>query len=154
MKIKRTKLEKTGSRVYGKPTKDSDYDYLWRCGQWDEWLRVAAFLLKRGFEFGGSFDSRNGLPRLDDDEAMFISFKRGPLNIIVVTDDDQWERWLVARAACVAEAPIDRDRAVVLHTRYGVGPEGNYTTPLDELLVLFGDPRKPIPKGVIDARRT
>jgi predicted nucleotidyltransferase len=72
----------TGSRVYGKPTKDSDYDVVWLYEEGEDPLFDALY---------------TGLINLDDPNDQKISVSRslrvGKLNIIIVNSEQEYDAW-------------------------------------------------------------
>lgn len=105
----------TGSRIYGVPREDSDFDIVVRCDA----ERVPE-LVASGFR--EVFRSGAG-----------ACLRRGPQNAIVCFTGTEFERWREARQLCLDTAPIDRDTAVRIHRDRNIGGYERDTTPAPEL---------------------
>jgi len=81
----------TGSRIYGHPTKDSDIDLVIYTDQETKELLIA----------------------LSDTGKQPCKF--GKLNLILTTDKDEYNSWLVAKFSCMVLSPITKERAVEIH---------------------------------------
>ncbi len=79
-------IKATGSRVTTHFTDQSDHDYV----IFDPECKLEQELMKEGWELGGSghFADLSG--------RIFSSLKKGPVNFILVSKEDQWKKWIIA----------------------------------------------------------
>jgi len=85
----------TGSQVYGFPTPESDIDLV---------VHVSAADAKFLFS-----NKEPGKP------LMF-----GDLNLVVLTDEQDWIAWRAATDECTRKKPITRDEAITIFIDHGV----------------------------------
>ncbi len=101
----------TGSRAYGTPRADSDLDLVVRVSE------AGADALRRMSDNGHGYPCRYGR-----------------LNLIIVTDDDQWIARKAQHIGCRREAPVTRERAIEIGGQVGCSgapsTEENNETPL------------------------
>jgi len=82
----------TGSRVYGRPKPDSDYDIvLWVTEEEKQQLISAS----------------------ESDDGLTIRF--GPINIIAVTNATDYYHWMDAKDCCRRNCPVTREEAIEIH---------------------------------------
>lgn len=115
----------TGSRRYGTPKPDSDFDWVIRLTSGDErWVtrhadEVCSQKVPPAAE--PNIDTYFTQPRLGSEYAgcdrLEVALRFGPVNLIVVNNRDQWACWEDGTAELAAEGPVTRDRAVEVFTR-------------------------------------
>lgn len=90
----------TGSRVYGKPRPDSDWDIAIRCDRQD-----AASIF--GANLDGDPDDPNGYP-IDENAWTCL---RGNVNYILCFTDKRFNSWKEGTNKLILIAPVDRELA-------------------------------------------
>jgi hypothetical protein len=95
----------TGSRVYGIPTPDSDWDWVLQC-------TFTAVLSMNADEITTTQPEDLGTLGID------YSMRFGPVNLLVVTTLTQFNAWLQGTKQLIAECPVVRDRAVEVFQEY------------------------------------
>lgn len=111
-------LHETGSRVYGTPTKDSDWDYFACVHGPSEFNETVERLESLGFDIGGSLNT------CDFDPNAFCSLKRDNANIILLHHQEFFKKWFIARDECVKRRPVSRQVAVAIHKEVLYGNVG------------------------------
>lgn len=88
----------TGSRVYGMPNENSDYDLVVLFDDNDPLAKILV----------NNFKTKSG------------TYRAGDLNLIVLYSEDAYKRWLGARDECLELAPITREQAIEIHKKYRI----------------------------------
>jgi len=86
----------TGSRVYGIPREDSDIDMVILVSENDS----------------------ETLKNISDTGKYPIQF--ASLNLILVKNQEEYNRWLLAMRRCLINKPVDRDTAILIHKQVGI----------------------------------
>lgn len=97
-------LHFTGSRCYGTPKPDSDFDWV--------------FCAENGFdiEFLRTFcdsDSSYGNCTYAGTTGIDTALRYGPVNLLCVSKEAQWKAWVDGTTALLEKAPVTRDQACV-----------------------------------------
>lgn len=92
----------TGSRVYGTPTPESDWDIVWRCNL----NRDGLSNLRHHATSTSEPSERYRGP------GLYCTMRFGPINFILVHSEAQLDAWKVGTKMLLAEAPVTRDRAI------------------------------------------
>lgn len=96
----------SGSRVTDHYTDHSDWDYV----VYDKDGKVASVLENYGFTFGGS----------ERPEAQFQSFRSGDTNIIVCSDKDYYNKYVLATEVMRAANPKTKEERIkIFDTIFG-----------------------------------
>lgn len=90
----------TGSRAYGTPHEESDYDHC---------ILLSDHAARCMVEV---FEEREGSGCNSGSNIMYASFKIGRLNILIFTDLKQFEVWRRATEFLITKAPVTRKKAV------------------------------------------
>lgn len=116
-------VKATGSRVTTHFTDKSDYDYV----IFDPDGKLEVSLMYDGWELGGSGDKGELTGRA------FSSLKKGGINFILVSQESQWKKWVVATNLLKAINPKTKEERIKLFdTVFGNTP--------DSRAMEFGDP--------------
>ena len=108
--------EFTGSRVYGFPKPDSDYDYV----LYDEDGELIEDLMRMGFS-APSDDEKDSCGELTDFASLKMQDGEETVNAIVCLRKSFYDEFLEAREHCIKFAPLRRDDAVEVHQYYLYG---------------------------------
>lgn len=95
----------TGSRRYGTPRPDSDFDWVVFTGA-GQLLFAGAALANNADRSVVSGGRRFGTCGVD------ATFRFGPVNALFVTGLSQWDAWVTGTLALEARKPVTRDQAV------------------------------------------
>lgn len=90
----------TGSRRYGTPRPDSDFD--WVLFETPDGIRRLSFLL------GQTYVTTD----MEGECGIDLSLRFGPVNLLLVTTHRQWAAWYFGTRRLLEESPVTRDRAV------------------------------------------
>lgn len=104
-------IKATGSRVTKSGwTKDSDWDYV----VFDPDMKLEPELMKDAWELGGS-----GVVEAESFRC-FSSLKKGILNFILVNNEDQWKKWIIATNLIKAmDCKTKEERVGIFDTVFG-----------------------------------
>jgi hypothetical protein len=113
----------TGSQVYGKPTVDSDIDFVVRCdievGDMIGLIALDAVCLhNKGLHYSRSS----------------TTLRFGKLNLILCHTDEAYEAWKEGTREAYERRPVSRDHAIKImkHFREKFGVVGDYNSNSDE----------------------
>ncbi len=107
-------VKRTGSRVTTHFTEASDHDYV----VFDPDCKLEKELMVEGWELGGSGDNGELTGRI------FSSLKKGKTNFIVVVNEDQWKKWVIATNLIKALDPETKEgRVKIFNTVFGDTPD-------------------------------
>lgn len=95
----------TGSRAYGKPTEKSDIDVAVLIGE-DDLLRIIDAM--------GEMDID---PKYVGQPGAITPLRFGALNLLCVTDPEDYRVWEEGTAALIERGPVDRAEAVAEFSR-------------------------------------
>ena len=96
----------TGSRAYGAPSPESDFDLVVRISNEDFWKLATIHEPheQRLFEGEGSFKTP--------------CVKVGRLSLICCTSDEEYDRWLKFTRKAIEKAPVSRQKAIRARERF------------------------------------
>lgn len=108
-------IKATGSRVTKSGwTNESDWDYV----IFDPDMKLEGELMKDSWELGGSGDKGDLIGRA------FSSLKKDKTNFILVSQEDQWKKWIVATNLLKALDPkTKKERIELFATVFGNTPD-------------------------------
>lgn len=94
----------TGSRRYGKPKPESDFDWVLSSTLWyvNELRRRADHFT----EFKLGEDATNGVFGCD------VALRFGPVNVLAVTTETQWQAWKTGTEELAERKPVTREEAI------------------------------------------
>jgi hypothetical protein len=96
----------TGSRIYGTPTSESDLD-------------LVIFLSKSEAYFIMNHADKDDKSRpIYDDDNIFVC-RYGKLNLIMLTDEDDYNAWKCGTKECLSTKPVTRDfaKAAIIYAK-------------------------------------
>jgi predicted nucleotidyltransferase len=91
----------TGSRVYGKPRRNSDID-------------LVVFVSKADAAALGNLCDDDG------DTSAYATVRFGRLNLLVITDPAKYAAWVEGTAKLKAQRPVTREQAIEVFKALGV----------------------------------
>ena len=95
----------TGSRAYGKPAEKSDIDVVVLLGE-DDLLRIIDAMGSFGID-----------PKYVGQPGATTPLRFGVLNLICVTDEEDYRVWEEGTAALIERGPVERPEAVAEFAR-------------------------------------
>lgn len=106
----------TGSRCYGTPKPDSDWDWVLMMPGNATRKMLAAFAEPMDVDRETNKDVPYPDPAYPGQGRLDMALRFGPVNLIIVSEDIQWEVWEVGTDTLLMERPVTRDRAIAVFT--------------------------------------